>query len=100
MSKLNQIKFKKGDVIFISILLIVAAIIYGICTLQLFPEEISQGETYAQIQLDGKVHKTVKLTEETQWIEIHTNRGYDLLRVRDYGIEVVESDCPEKTFHP
>ncbi|MGZ9585178.1 NusG domain II-containing protein [Paenibacillus marinisediminis] len=89
-------KLKKGDYILISTVLFVAAIIYGIYALQPAPEEIPSGEAYAQIQVDGEIYQNVKLTQETQWIEINTNRGYDLLRVRDYGIEVVESDCPEK----
>lgn len=80
----------------ISILLLVAAVMYGIYAVLPSSAEISPNEAYAQIQVDGEIYKTVKLTKETQWIEIKTNRGYDLLRIRDFGIEVVESDCPEK----
>lgn len=54
------------------------------------------GSTYATIKLDGKLYRTVALTKETQDIEIQTKRGYDLLRISDYGIEVIKSDCPEK----
>lgn len=90
------IRFKKGDCILISVILLVAAIMYGINAFQASSAEISPGEAYAQIQVDGEITKKVKLTKETQWIEIKTDRGYDLLRIRDFGIEVVESDCPEK----
>ncbi|WCF10965.1 NusG domain II-containing protein [Paenibacillus thiaminolyticus] len=94
--KLNLIKLKTGDYILISILLLVAVMIYGVYALQPFHEEMPAGEAHAQIQVDGEIYQTVKLTKETQWIEIRTDRGYDVLRVRDYGIEVVESDCPQK----
>lgn len=92
--ELNRIK--KGDCILISMVLLVAAMIYVIHAWLPSPDEVPSGEAYAQIQVDGEIYKTVKLTKETQWIEIKTNRGYDLLRVRDYGIEVMESDCPQK----
>ncbi|WII34994.1 NusG domain II-containing protein [Paenibacillus thiaminolyticus] len=94
--KLNLIKLKTGDYILISTLLLVAVMIYGVYALQPFHEEMPAGEAHAQIQVDGEIYQTVKLTKETQWIEIRTDRGYDVLRVRDYGIEVVESDCPQK----
>lgn len=93
---MKQLKLKKGDCVLISLALIVAAIIYVAYALNQPADEVAQGESYAQIQLDGEIYKTVKLTKETQMIEIRTDRGYDILRVRDYGIEVVESDCPDK----
>lgn len=40
--------------------------------------------------------KKVKLTNETQIIKVKTERGYDILKVRDTGIEVIESDYPQK----
>lgn len=94
---MNPIKLKTGDYILISTLLLVAVMIYGVDALQPFHDEMPAGEAHAQIQVDGEIYQTVKLTKETQWIEIRTNRGYDVLRVRDYGIEVVESDCPQKS---
>lgn len=94
--KLNTMKFKKGDYILIAVLLVVAVAIHGFYAFQKSPEEIPRGETYAQIKVNGEIYQTVKLTQETQMIKIRTKRGYDLLRVRDFGIEVVESDCPEK----
>ncbi|WP_232697375.1 NusG domain II-containing protein [Brevibacillus daliensis] len=94
---MNQLKLKKGDFILIIILLIVATLIYvGFMINRASIDKISAGESYAHIQVDGEIYQTVKLTKETQWIEIQTSNGYDLLRVRDYGIEVVESDCPQK----
>ncbi|WP_019638900.1 NusG domain II-containing protein [Paenibacillus fonticola] len=89
-------KIQKGDYALILALLLIAAIMYGYNLLRPMHEQIMPGEAYAQIQVDGEIYQTVKLTKETQWIEIKTDRGYDRLRVRDYGIEVVESDCPEK----
>ncbi|PZM63599.1 NusG domain II-containing protein [Paenibacillus dendritiformis] len=93
---MNQIKLKKWDYILVIILLLVALIIYVGFAFQSHNDEKPLGEAHAQIQVDGEIYQIVKLTKETQWIEIQTDRGYDLLRVRDYGIEVVESDCPQK----
>ncbi|MEO3946884.1 NusG domain II-containing protein [Gorillibacterium sp. CAU 1737] len=52
--------------------------------------------SYATIHVEGQVYKTVMLTKEPQLIEVRTDKGYDLLRVKENGIEVIESDCPEK----
>ncbi|MGG3456230.1 NusG domain II-containing protein [Paenibacillus rhizolycopersici] len=53
-------------------------------------------DDYATIRVDNKVFITVKLTAEPQIIEVKTETGYDILKVHDKGIEVIESDCPQK----
>jgi hypothetical protein len=50
----------------------------------------------AVIEVDGEPYMTVDLSDEGREIEIRTDRGYNLLRVRDGGIEMVEADCPDQ----
>jgi hypothetical protein len=50
----------------------------------------------ANVTVDGKLFKTVTLTKEEQTIDIRTERGYNILKVHDYGIEMYDADCPDK----
>lgn len=54
------------------------------------------GERVANITVDGKLYKTVELTKEEQTVEIKTEHGYNLLKIHDYGIEMIDADCPDK----
>ncbi|KAA9001022.1 NusG domain II-containing protein [Paenibacillus spiritus] len=50
----------------------------------------------ARVTVDGKLFKTVQLTKEEQIVEIRTERGYNILKVHDYGVEMYDADCPDK----
>lgn len=52
-----------------------------------------QGKTFVKITVDGELFQTVELTTDAQDIEIRTERGYNLLRIYDQGIEVIDADC-------
>lgn len=87
---------KRADILLISVILI-AALAF------LIPRYIgsdSKGgegkELVANITVDGKLYRTVKLTKEEQTIDIRTERGYNILKVHDYGIEMYEADCPDQ----
>ena len=87
---------KRGDVLLISIVL-VAALAF------LAPRWFSSNDKggpgknlVANITVDGKQYRTIKLTEENQTIDIRTERGYNILKVHDYGIEMYDADCPDK----
>ncbi len=88
---------KRADVLLISIVL-VAALAF------LLPKWFSDNEDQggagknrvANVMVDGKLFRTVKLTEEAQTVEIRTERGYNILKVHDYGIEMYDADCPDK----
>lgn len=88
---------KRGDMVLISVLL-VAALIF------LVPRWLGGSESEknhnipltATITVDGQLYKTVELTEEEQIIEIKTDHGLNILKVHDYGIEMIEADCPDK----
>lgn len=88
---------KRGDLVLISILL-VAALIF------LVPRWVGENESEknhnipltATITVDGQLYKTVELTEEEQIIRIETDHGLNVLKVHDYGIEMIEADCPDE----
>lgn len=88
---------KRGDLVLISVLL-AAALIF------LVPRWLDGNESEknhnkpltATITVDGELFKTVDLTEEEQVIEIKTDHGLNILKVHDYGIEMIEADCPDK----
>ncbi|MEK4511050.1 NusG domain II-containing protein [Paenibacillus anaericanus] len=89
-------KFKKGDIVLIAVILLFALIFMGIRWLQDTDQSYINGNYSATIKIDNEIYKTVELTTETQYVEIRNDRGYDILKIRDNGIEVVESDCPQK----
>lgn len=89
-------KFKKGDIVLIAVILLFALIFMGIRWLQDTDQSYINGNYSAMIKIDNEIYKTVELTTETQYVEIRNDRGYDILKIRDNGIEVVESDCPQK----
>ncbi len=88
---------KRGDRVLI---ILIVAVITAFFTVQYWQpnqaDSLAQGSSYANITLDGQLYRRVELTEQSQEIEIQTERGYDLLQISDFGIRVIESDCPQK----
>ncbi|RCX13572.1 hypothetical protein DFP94_12019 [Fontibacillus phaseoli] len=88
---------KRGDILLIGLIVVIAAVF-------LVPrwldgessEKYHNGPRIAKITVDGKPFRTVELTGEEQTIEIKTEFGYNLLKVHDYGIEMIDADCPDK----
>lgn len=89
-------KLKIGDLVLILSIILISVILLGVLKLKAESTGSPSKSIYATIKIDNKVYKTVQLTEEPQLIEVRTDRGYDILSVHDKGIEVIESDCPEK----
>lgn len=87
---------KRGDFVLLAILAIITVSFIAPSALNSKESQKYEGKTYAKIEVDGDLYKQVRLTGTQQDIEIITERGYDLLRISDNGIHVVESDCPEK----
>lgn len=87
---------KKGDLILIGCIVSLAILLMGARWLTHDSDTTTDQDDYATIRVDNKVFKTVKLTDEPQIIEVKTEIGYDILKVHDKGIEVIESDCPQK----
>ncbi|KGE19579.1 NusG domain II-containing protein [Paenibacillus wynnii] len=87
---------KRGDVLLISIVLVAALAFMA-------PRWFSSNDKggpgknlVANITVDGKQYRTIKLTKENQTIDIRTDRGYNIIKVHDYGIEMYDADCPDK----
>ncbi|QWU16659.1 hypothetical protein SAMN04487895_12348 [Paenibacillus sophorae] len=88
---------KRADMLLIAVILI-AALAF------LVPRYLSGNEgkggegkeLVANITVDGKHYRTIKLTKEEQTIDIRTERGYNILKVHDYGVEMYEADCPDQ----
>ncbi|MBW4084208.1 NusG domain II-containing protein [Paenibacillus sp. S150] len=88
---------KRADVLLISIVLIAALAFIVPRWLTNDTDKAGPGNNLvANITVDGKLYKTVKLTKEEQTIDIRTERGYNILKVHEYGIEMFDADCPDK----
>ncbi|MBP1906866.1 hypothetical protein J2Z32_003531 [Paenibacillus turicensis] len=86
---------KRGDVIVIGLVVVIALVF--LVPRWLDTSEKNHNETkVAKITVDGKLYKTVNLTEKEQTIEVKTEDGFNTLKVHDYGIEMTDADCPDK----
>ena len=54
------------------------------------------GNLYARVTVDGKLYQTVELTEEAADYDIVSAQGYNILKVHDFGVEMIDADCPDK----
>ena len=91
-----MVKMKRGDLIIIGIVLVLAGSIYGLKWFNARNEHYDQGELVAKITVNGKAYKTVNLSKDEQVIDIQTTYGHNTLKVFNYGIQMVFADCPRK----
>ncbi len=49
----------------------------------------------AEIYLDGKLHKTIALSQNTEFT-VSSEHGSNTIRVSDGAISVVNADCPDR----
>jgi len=87
---------KKGDFYLIAVILLLVTSLTLVNEWRKYSNESVQGVVSAKIMLDGEAYREVELTGKSELIEIRTPRGYDLLKVYNNGIQVIESDCPDK----
>ncbi|WP_178025197.1 NusG domain II-containing protein [uncultured Paenibacillus sp.] len=88
---------KRGDILLIGLIVAIALVF-------LVPRWFGDSsennhnnvDRVARITVDGKLFKTVQLTGGEQTVNIQTEYGYNLLKVHDYGIEMIDADCPDK----
>lgn len=87
---------KKWDILLVVVLLVLSFIPEGLFYLS--GNDAAAHNTYAVIQIDGKVYKEVPLSGHhgTDVIPIRTDDGYNLVVVKDDTIGIVEADCPDK----
>ncbi|WP_438347827.1 NusG domain II-containing protein [Paenibacillus sp. FA6] len=88
---------KRGDLLIITI---IAAVALFFLVPRWFPGDASENNHIknltADITLNGKLFKTIELTKEEQIIEIKSTRGTNVIKVHDYGVEMYDTDCPDK----
>ncbi|MBY9079983.1 NusG domain II-containing protein [Paenibacillus sp. HN-1] len=87
---------KRADMLLIAVVLIAAL---AFLAPRYFGKDAGEGagkNLVANITVDGKHYRTVKLTKEEQTIDIRTEKGYNILKVHNYGIEMYEADCPDQ----
>ncbi|SET12733.1 NusG domain II-containing protein [Paenibacillus sp. NFR01] len=87
------LRLKKGDAILILCVLLLFAAFTGFEKIR---GSKDSGDNIAVIQVDGKPYQRVDLGGNPRTLKIQTERGYDILSIHDNGIEVIESDCPQK----
>ncbi|GGF93576.1 hypothetical protein GCM10010912_43180 [Paenibacillus albidus] len=88
---------KRADVLLISIVLVAALAFLAPRWFSGNDDKGGPGQNLvANVTVDGELFRTIQLTKEEQTIEIRTDRGYNLLKVHDYGIEMYEADCPDE----
>ena len=87
MPEKNKLHFCKGDYLAIGIvLLLAAAVILGFLPTQNAPA------AYAQVYLNGKLHKTVPLDQDATFAV--TDQYTNEITVKNGTIAFVDSDCP------
>ena len=87
--------FKKMDFVIIAVLMLLSflpEIILG--------ASVGKGysNTYAEITVDGKMYKTVALSEHSgeETFEIKTDDGINVIKIKDNKIGIIEADCPDQ----
>lgn len=87
----------KWDILLVAVLLVLSLIPEGI--FYMTGNDAAVHDTYAVIQVDGKIYKEVPLSghQGTETIPIKTDHGYNLVVVKDDTIGIVEADCPDKS---
>lgn len=87
--------FKKLDFVIVGVLMM----------LSFLPEVIlgasvgkGYNNTYAEITVDGKMYKTVALSEHSgeEIFEIKTEHGINIVKIKDNKIGIIEADCPDQ----
>ncbi|MDQ0089299.1 hypothetical protein J2T12_002711 [Paenibacillus anaericanus] len=87
---------KRGDMLLIGLIVIVALAFLVPRWFESSEKNHNETPKVANITVDGKLFKTVELTKEEQIIDVKTEFGYNILKVHDYGIEMIEADCPDE----
>lgn len=86
----------KWDILLIVVLLLLSFLPEGIFYLS--GNDASVTRTYAEIQVEGKVYKKVPLSGHhgEDRFSIDTDKGHNLVVIKDESIGITEADCPDK----
>lgn len=83
----QNLRFRKGDMVAIAGVMLLAALV-----LVLFLPRADASAAYAQIYQDGRLVKTVSLSQDQEFTV--TGEYSNTIAVRDGKIAVIASDCP------
>lgn len=84
---------KKNDIKIIVGVLIIAGLFYLFNQYRISKMDINN--VYVEINVDGELYKKVKLNDEKE-IKIEREDGYNIIRVHDNGVEMIEANCPDQ----
>lgn len=87
--------FKKWDIIVIVLLICISFIpelIFGIMMGR------NHKGTYVEITVEGKLYKTLNLSEHRgeEEFNVETKYGYNLIKIKDQSVAVIDADCQDK----
>lgn len=84
---------KKNDVKIILIVLVIAGFFYIFNRIRI--NNINTDQLFVEINVDDELYDKVSIDEE-KIIKINVENGYNIIKVHDNGVEIIESDCPDK----
>lgn len=84
---------KKGDIILISLFLVIAAAIFLYFQLS---NRTNYDNIYVEIKIDSEVYKKIELSDDyTEKIVIDNEYGYNLIFIDGYSVRILEANCPD-----
>lgn len=87
---MEAIDIKKKDFILICLLLVIAAVMYGVWYFTSEKENV-----YVQVTVDGKVYETYQ-TDKDAVYKVETDNGYNVIEVKSGKVSVTDASCPDK----
>jgi len=84
---------KRGDIA-IAAVIVIALAWFAYSSLGGKPKH--EEAAFASIYVNGEHYDEVALTKEEYEIEVTTERGYNRLKISNFGIEMVEANCPDQ----
>lgn len=81
---------KKKD---LKLIIVVLVAIFGFYVVNLIVN--SKKGTSIEVYVDNKLYKTIDINDEVEF-KIKGKNGYNIVRVHDKGVEMVEASCPDK----
>jgi hypothetical protein len=84
---------KKNDFRIIIGILIIAGIFYMVNQYRI--SKMDPDTLFVKINVNGKPYEKVSLNEEKEF-RIETEHGYNIIKVHDNGVEMLDANCPDK----
>lgn len=81
---------KKKDIFLIGgilIIVLISFLINNIINLK--------GSSSVEIYVNGELYEEVSITKDKE-IRIENNNGYNIVKIHDKGVEIIDASCPDK----